>query len=546
MMRRCPGMWLCAALLAVRLIGAAGAAQAHAVLLDTTPPDGAMLASAPAQVVLHFNEPVRPIVVRVLRAEDGAAVAVGEIDALDAALHVVLPEGLTDGTYVVSYRVTSADGHPVAGSFVFTVGAASSLAPSPLIEADRYAGFWVAAGVVARALHYATLLLAAGIALFLALLPVPAVLRPPLWRGLVWLAPIGLGACLVMLGGSGGALYGGLPGTLLTPEPWRIALASPVAGSVLVAALGLGVLLTAVRKPSRLTQPALLAGACLVAVSFARSGHAATAGPASLTLPALALHGLCAAYWVGAFAPLLVALRRLPRHEAHALLAAFSIRAVVAVACLMLAGAVLAALQLRTPSALIATDYGRLLLLKLALVALLLGLGAINRLVLTPALARGAQAALGLRRTIGMDLALAAGVIALTAGLGTVLPPRALAQRAAAHAHASHERDYAVVAAVRGHHLVLIATPAAVGENRIDLYLTDGRGQPVGAKAAAMSWALPEMGIEALRVDAAAVEPGRFQTRVRLPLAGKWHVQADLLVDDFTKLPFRARIVIAR
>ena len=54
------------------------------------------------------------------------------------------------------------------------------------------------------------------------------------------------------------------------------------------------------------------------------------------------------------------------------------------------------------------------------------------------------------------------------------------------------------------------------------------------------------MGIEALRVDAAAVEPGHFQGRVDLPLAGDWQVQADLLVDDFTKLPFQARIVVAR
>ena len=259
--------------------------------------------------------------------------------------------------------------------------------------------------------------------------------------------------------------------------------------------------------------------------SFALSGHAATAGPAWLTLPALVLHALCAAFWVGAFAPLLLALRRLPRHEAHALLAAFSIRAVVAVACLLLAGAVLAALQLRTPSALIATDYGRLLLLKLALVALLLGLGAINRLVLTPALARRADAAPRLRRTIGADLALAAGVVALTAGLGTIPPPRALAEQAAAHGHASHEaHDYAVVAAAHGHHLVLVATPAARGENRIDLYLTDRQGQPVGAKAAEMSWALPEAGIEALRVDArgdrAGSLPGAGQSAAGRRMAG--------------------------
>jgi len=74
----------------------------------------------------------------------------------------------------------------------------------------------------------------------------------------------------------------------------------------------------------------------------------------------------------------------------------------------------------------------------------------------------------------------------------------------------------------------------------------DGEGRLVAAQAAEMSFALPEMGIEPLRIDAAALEPGHFQGRVDLPLAGAWQVRADLLVDDFTKLPFRVRIVVAR
>jgi copper transport protein len=205
----------------------------------------------------------------------------------------------------------------------------------------------------------------------------------------------------------------------------------------------------------------------------------------------------------------------------------------------------LAALQVRTPAALIATDYGRLLLLKLGLVGLLLGLGALNRLVLTPALARRAGAARQLRRTIGADLALAAAILAVTAGLGSVPPPRALAEQAAAHAHPSHgPREHAVEVAAPHHDLVIVATPASIGRNRIDLYLKDKRGLPVSAKAAELALALPEMGIEALRVDAAALEPGHFQAEVDLPVAGDWRVAADLLVDDFTKLPFQARIAV--
>jgi copper transport protein len=443
--------------------------------------------------------------------------------------------------------VTSADGHPVAGSFLFAVGSASTLARPTAVEADRYEGFWKIGGVVARALHYGTLLLAAGLALFLALLPVPADLQPRLRQALARLALVGLAACVIMLGAAGGALYGSPPGAFLTPAPWRVGLASPVATSTQVAALGLCILMVAARTVLRPGRPWLLTGACLAAVSFALSGHAATASSRWITMPALTLHALCAAYWVGAFAPLLMALRRLPRREAHGLLAAFSTGAVAAVTCLVLAGAALAALQLRTPGALISTDYGRLLLLKLAFVVVLLGLGALNRLILTPALEWRADAVPKLRRSIGADLALAFGVVVLTAGLGTVPPPRALAEQTAARAHAMHESyDYAVQVAASGRNLVLVATPAAVGDNRVDLYLTDKRGQPLAARGAETSWALPDAGIEALRVDVAATEPGHFQARVNLPLPGEWHVRADLLVDDFTKLRFDASIVVRR
>jgi copper transport protein len=522
------------------------AVHAHAVLLESSPAENAVLAEAPERVVLRFNEPVRPAVIRLLRASDEGSVELASAQATDAEVRVPLPAGLPDGSYILSYRVTSADGHPVVGSFVFAIGAPGTAA-SPTSAAAGSEDFWRTAGVAARALWYGSLLLAAGLALFLALLPVPADLQPPLRRALPRLAVLGAVACLAMLGATGGALYGGPPEVLLRLEPWRVAVASPVAINMAVTTPGLALLVIAPRRVIRHERLVLLSGALCVTAGFAASGHAATAGPGWITVPTLILHTLCAAYWIGAFMPLLVALRRLPRDQVLVVLRSFSTGAVAAVAGLVLAGVVLSALQLRSPAALVGTTYGRLLLLKLALVALLLGIGALNRLVLTPALQRGAEAVARMRRTIGADLVLAAGVIVLSAGLGTVPPPRALAERAAAQGHASHgPRDYAVQATARGHHLVLVATPATPGENRIDLYLTDQQGQPLAAKAAEISWALPDMGVEALRVEAAAVESGHFQARVNFPLPGEWQVRADVLVDDFTKLPFPATVVVGR
>ncbi len=281
-----------------------------------------------------------------------------------------------------------------------------------------------------------------------------------------------------------------------------------------------------------------------MALSFGLSGHAATAGPRWLTVPALGLHVLCAAFWVGALWPLRLALGGA---AAKAQLQAFSARALAAVACLILAGSVLAVLQLGSFSALITYDYGRRLLAKLALVAGLLGLAALNRLVLTPALGRSGRATRWLRLTIGTELALMAGVVVLTASLGAVPPPRALALQAAAHGGEGEARsDFATYATARGVNLILVATPATAGTNRIDLYFTGADGRPANAKAAELSATLPERGVEALRFDALPVEPGHFRADANLPLAGRWQVRADLLIDDFTKVGFRTRIAVGR
>ena len=107
------------------LFAGARGAFAHASLVATEPRDGSMVAQAPKTVRLQFNEPVTPAVIRVIDAEgrtrDDAAV-----HAADETIEITLPTGLPAGTQVISYRVISADGHPVAGSMMFSVGMGKS------------------------------------------------------------------------------------------------------------------------------------------------------------------------------------------------------------------------------------------------------------------------------------------------------------------------------------------------------------------------------------------------------------------------------------
>jgi copper transport protein len=125
--RRAAGL-LAAALGALAL--APAAAQAHATLEATTPARGVDLKTAPRAVTFRFDEPVEGNfgAVRVYdakgrRVDDSKVVHPG---GRGPEVSVGLKPGLSDGTYTATYRVISADSHPVSGGVVFSVGAPSS------------------------------------------------------------------------------------------------------------------------------------------------------------------------------------------------------------------------------------------------------------------------------------------------------------------------------------------------------------------------------------------------------------------------------------
>src|SRR4051794_3132798 len=103
------------AFLAAFLLVLCGASPvlAHATLVATEPRDGSMVAQAPDLVRLRFNEPVTPAVIRVIEAQ-GKTLDDAGVRSAGETIEIKLPERMPGGTVVVSYRVISADGHPVA------------------------------------------------------------------------------------------------------------------------------------------------------------------------------------------------------------------------------------------------------------------------------------------------------------------------------------------------------------------------------------------------------------------------------------------------
>jgi copper transport protein len=189
-------------------VGAVPAA-AHASLVDTSPRNGAELDDPPTEIRLRFTERVSAAPDSLqLRDGTGAGVATGPASsAPDDPTVVVLtvPPDLADGGYVVSFRVVSADSHPVAGAFTFGVGApAASLDGAGLTTTDPVVSAFF---MLARLAGYAALaLLCGGLVIFVFCWP--GGWRNPRGRRVVragWLGSLAAALAVLVLEGPYGA-----------------------------------------------------------------------------------------------------------------------------------------------------------------------------------------------------------------------------------------------------------------------------------------------------------------------------------------------------
>lgn len=107
----------------VFLFGSSSSAFAHTDLIEAVPADGSELEAAPTNVIFTFNEELLEATVRVsITNESGAVVAKDVAESAGSVVTVPWPADLPDGTYSVSYRVVSGDGHPVTGEISFRYG----------------------------------------------------------------------------------------------------------------------------------------------------------------------------------------------------------------------------------------------------------------------------------------------------------------------------------------------------------------------------------------------------------------------------------------
>ncbi|MCK1275150.1 CopD family protein [Bradyrhizobium sp. 61] len=499
------------------VVGFTTGASAHAALVAVEPTSGSMLASAPKAVELRFNEAVTPGAIRLIdgagRARDDARVS-----ASGETISVAMPPDLPQGTAVVSYRVISQDGHPVAGSVIFSIGMPTGTQPPANADRGLNVLIWLA-----RVGLYLGLFVGVGGVFFA---------RWVAWSTTGMTVPrvalaIGIPSAAVSLGVLGLDLLGLPPAALATAAPWKVAFATSAGPALLVAIAAMLFALMALRSAWYARALAIIA-LVGVGLSLAMTGHAATAPPEALTRPAIFLHGLGVTIWIGALAPL-VALVSEPTTATLPVVNRFSRIAALAVGVLALTGLALAIVQLEKPVALVETRYGLILSIKLALVTGLLALAALNRFRLTPALAlaRNETGTPALKRSILLEGAIALAILAVVAGWRFTPPPRTIIPETPLAIHIHSDKAMFQV----------LVSPGKAGLDDFVLQLMTGEATPLIAKEVTLTLSLPERGIEPMERGASLGPDGYWHVRkVELPFAGRWHVRIDALVTDFEKV----------
>ncbi len=504
------------------------AAFAHASLIGSDPADGALVMRAPTAVTLTFNEPVSPLTIRIVDAS-GTATAITDIRRDGAQLVLTPPAIPGEGARVVSWRVMSADGHPVGGSLTFWIGQRGDAAPQTVRSEDKVlrGAIWLA-----RIIVYLGLFVGAGGAFFAAWIgPSDAV---AMRRSGLAVSMAALLALALSVGLQGLDALGLPLSTLSNGDAWVIGARGSFGHAVGFAAAALLLGMLSFRVSSPLRRAVALLALIGTGLALAATGHAASAQPRYLTMPAVFLHGVSLAFWIGALLPLALVMRG-TRDIAAATLMRFSRAIPFAVAALLASGLLLATIQLERLDALWTTDYGRVLAIKLALVAALLLLALWNRLRLTPRIGNGGRARRLMRRSIFAELVLVVAILGVVGLWRFTPPPRALVvanDDFFTHVHA--ERAMADVTLSPGH----------AGPIRIAVQLRTPDERLLNAKGLSVTLSNPEAGIEPATAEAKPAGEGQWRVAMAAPVPGRWTLRLDILISDFDSLSVEAPVLI--
>jgi copper transport protein len=519
---------LTVALLAAALVlTLSPAAQAHALVRTSDPPNGAVLQSPPARVVITFTEAPDPKLsfIHVLNAagQDVGKGPSGPVLGQPLELQAPLEPSLPNGVYTITWRTVSrVDGHVTGGSLTFGVGvtppkggstsvsAPTTPSPPPLAIAGRWMLYW----------GLAVLFGAAAVGLFVrdGLPPGGRLLLGAAWG----LATAGLQAMVLSERSTVGVSLGQLIGTSTGHQFFDRA--------IVLACVGVVTVVFGIRPtPLRLAfVGGATAGAMLIHVM---AGHAGASGKLTWFNVAVQwFHVLAVGVWIGGLVWLLLGIRTLAGAERATMVRRFSWMAGWALGLVALTGLSRALDEVGWPkdwNRLFDTSFGITVLIKVGLFAGLVTLGAVNRYRNVPRVEAQNPGVRPLRLTASTEVAIAGLILAATAVMSE-LPPSATVAAASAKPQTAEQlvltgTDFATTVRVR-----LTVAPGMVGPNQFAATVEDfDTGRPLPARSVALTFSLPtqpNLGnpTVALRRGGSGVWTAQATT---LSMYGTWNVE---------------------
>ena len=527
--------------------------EAHANYVESDPAVNSVVEESPERVTVRFTEPLEPALSEI-QVFDTQGIRVDRqdsvVDPSDPLLMSVSVEPLADGTYTVAWKnVSTVDGHRVRGAFVFSVGepisgdAAAAVADQPLLQSP-------AEPVIRWLVLLGGLTLVGGVTFHL-LVSRPVLKagdgegeRAPLIAPLTGsLARLVITATVVLLAASVAqlivqasvvfessipAVFGGPVWELLFGTEWgrlwlwRVALGT-ASGVAAVVAWRRGDSLTLA-----ILSVALGAGA-LLTISLT-SHAAATVNVRTEAILNDIIHLIAVAVWVGGLCGLVLAVRLIlrvcdeseRRETLSALVRRFSLVAGISVVAIILTGLYSAWAQVVTVPAL-QVPYGRVLVVKVAVVAGLLLVAGANLIWVRPRLRAGGTAGLWLKRLVGAEIVLAVLVLLLVGFLTAIEPARQVASREGIGV----ESGLSFEETAEGTHMTLEVDPGQVGPNTIRVSLTDRSGSPItNATDVRVRLSYLDADFGETPYSAPAVGEGEFVLDEQLiSIAGAWQVE---------------------
>ena len=465
-------------------------AAVHVALRTSKPKANDTLTTAPRSIRLDFTQAIEIQLARLslLRA-DSVAIQLGPARAADStnrALVTDIPSPLGAGTYRVTWSVTSRDSHTIRGEIPFTVLAAavdtvplgrsagaatdtvdSSATRSPTALQDNEFDARSPSYVAIRWLSFVGMLGVIGALFFGAgvLRAVTAGDSAPdadqaaaISRAFAAARTGAIGGAVILLGAAALRLFAQVR-TVAGDASFDPAVMSALLGStawgwgwlaqVTAAVVALGVAALGMRRPgtaARWSAAEILTGpiAVTLGVSAAVSGHPIAATPAGVAIAADAAHLIAAGGWIGtlgyvtfAAVPATAVVGRAGRPRlVRDIVTTFSRLALIFASIVVVTGLASSWIQLQAFAPLWTTSYGRVLLIKLALVGAVGAAGAYNWRVATPRLLEAGGVA-RIRLVMLAELAFAILVLAVTSVLVATPPPYEAMDAAAATTDAS-------------------------------------------------------------------------------------------------------------